>query len=117
MPPVCRLRASRFVLAIVVSAVLVVSAPFIGFIRSWIRTQFPGQFVRIIGGVIAVLTIGAIGSAVMRIREWRGLRYAAIVTAIICAVWYSIAEATGNPDVDVVQRFHFVEYGLITFLF
>ena len=117
MPPVCRLRASRFVLAIVVSAVLVVSAPFIGFIRSWIRTQFPGQFVRIIGGVIAVLTIGAIGSAVMRIRERRGLRYAAIVTAIICAAWYSIAEATGNPDVDVVQRFHFVEYGLITFLF
>jgi hypothetical protein len=117
MPSASRLRASRFVLAIVVSAVLVVSAPFIGYIRSWIRTQFPGQFVRIIGGVIALLAIVAIGSAVMRIRERRALRYAAIVTSIVCAVWYSIAEATGNPDVDVVQRFHFVEYGLITFLF
>lgn len=117
MPSASRLRASRFVLAIVVSAVLVVSAPFIGYIRSWIRTQFPGQFVRIIGGVIAVLAIVAIGSAVLRIRDRRARRYAAIVTAIICAVWYSIAEATGNPDVDVVQRFHFVSYGLITFLF
>ena len=117
MPSASRLRASRFVVAIVVSAVLVVSAPFIGYIRSWIRTQFPGQFVRIIGGLIAVLAIVAIGSAVMRIRERRARRYGAIVTAIICAVWYSIAEATGNPDVDIVQRFHFVEYGLITFLF
>jgi hypothetical protein len=117
MPSASRLRASRFVLAIVVSAVLVASAPFIGYIRSWIRTQFPGQFVRIIGGVIALLAIVAIGSAVMRIRERRGLRYPPIVTAILCAVWYSMAEATGNPDVDVVQRFHFVEYGLITFLF
>jgi VanZ family protein len=117
MLPPSRLRASRFVLAIVVSAGLVVSAPFIGYIRSWIRTQFPGQFVRIIGGVIAVLAVVAIGSAVMRIRERRPLRYAAIVTAILCAVWYSMAEATGNPDVDIVQRFHFVEYGLIAFLF
>ncbi len=117
MLPPSRLRASRFVLAIVVSAVLVVSAPFIGYIRSWIRTQFPGQFVRIIGAVIALLAIVAIGSAVPRIRERRGLRYGAIITAIVCAVLYSIAEATGNPDVDVVQRFHFVEYGLIAFLF
>jgi hypothetical protein len=117
MPPPSRLRASRFVLAVVVSAVLVVSAPFIGYIRSWIRTQFPGQFVRIIGGVIALLAIVAIGSAVLRIRERRALRYGAIIAAIVCAVLYSIAKATGNPDVDVVQRFHFVEYGLIAFLF
>jgi hypothetical protein len=32
-------------------------------------------------------------------------------------VWFSLQDATGNPDVDVVQRFHFVEYGVITFLF
>jgi hypothetical protein len=32
-------------------------------------------------------------------------------------VWYSAATATGIPEVDVVQRFHFIEYGLITFLF
>src|SRR6476620_7685609 len=107
----------RTAIAIAASAALVLSAPFIGYIRSWIRTQFPGQFVRIIGGVIALLALVAIGSAVMRIRERRPLRYAAIVTAILCAVWYSVAEATGNPDVDVVQRFHFVEYGLIAFLF
>ena len=37
--------------------------------------------------------------------------------ALAFAGWYSLAEATGNPDVDVVQRFHFIEYGVITFLF
>ena len=117
MPRPSPLSPLRFVFAIAVAAGLVISAPFIGFIRSWIRTQFPGQFVRIVGGIIAVLAIAAIGSAALRIRERRALRYGAIVAAIGFAVWYSVAEATGNPDVDVVQRFHFVEYGLITYLF
>ena len=117
MRPTPHLRASRFLLAIAVSAVLVVSAPFIGYIRSWIRTTFPGHFGRIIGGMIAALAVVAIVSAVVRIRERRALRYSALVAALAGAVWYSLAEASGVPDVDVVQRFHFVEYGLITFLF
>ena len=112
-----RLRPARFIAAILVAMTLVLSAPFIGFIRSWIRTTFPGQFVRIVGGAIAALAAVAILGAIVRIRENRLLRYAAIVTALGCAVWFSILEATGNPDVDVVQRFHFVEYGIITYLF
>lgn len=117
MRPTLHLRASRFLLAIAVSAVLVVSAPFIGYIRSWIRTTFPGHFGQIIGGMIAALALLAIVSAVLRIRERRALRYGALAAACAGAVWYSLAEASGIPDVDVVQRFHFVEYGLITFLF
>jgi len=111
------LRPGRFVLAIAVSTALVLSAPFIGFVRAWIRTTFPGQFVRIVGAAIAVLAVVAVGSAALRIRTHRLLRYGAIVTALIIAIWYSLGEATGNPDVDVVQRFHFIEYGVITFLF
>ena len=111
------LRPGRFALAVIVSATLVLSAPFIGFVRAWIRTTFPGQFVRIIGSAIGVLAVVAVVSAALRIRTHRLLRYGAIAAALIVAVWYSLAEATGNPDVDVVQRFHFVEYGLITFLF
>src|SRR5690242_19364176 len=112
-----RLRSAPFVLAIAVSIALVLSAPFIGFVRSWIRTTFPGQFVRIVGGAIAVLAAAAIVAAVGRIREYRLPRYLALASAIGCAIWYSVADATGNADVDVVQRFHFVEYGVITFLF
>ena len=114
-PP--RLQPSRFATAIALSAALVASAPFIGFIRSWIRTQFPGQFVRIVGAIVAVLALAAIAAAALRIRERRARRYGAIAVAVAGAVWYSIAEATGNPDVDVVKRFHFVEYGMIAYLF
>lgn len=112
-----RLRAFPFVLAVLVSVALVLSAPFIGYVRSWIRTQFPGQFVRIVGGAIAILGFAAIAVAVARIRDRRALRYTALAAALVGAVWYSIAEATGVPEVDVVQRFHFIEYGVITFLF
>jgi hypothetical protein len=112
-----RPRAARFILAIIVSTALVLSAPFIGFVRSWLRATFPGQFVRIIGAVIAVLGAGAIVAAILRIRQHRLLRYGALICALGFAVWFSVLEATGNPDVDVVQRFHFVEYGVITFLF
>lgn len=111
------MRAWPFVLAIAVAAALVLGAPFIGYLRSWIRAEFPGQFVRIVGGIVAILTVAAIGLAALRIRERRAIRYAAIAGALAAAVWYSLAEATGKPDVDVVQRFHFVEYGLITYLF
>jgi hypothetical protein len=84
-PP--RLQPSRFALAIALSAALVVSAPFIGFIRSWIRTQFPGQFVRIVGAIVAVLTVAAIAAAAVRIRERRARRYGAIAAAVAGAVW------------------------------
>src|SRR3954463_988559 len=112
-----RLRAAPFVLAAVVSIGLVLSAPFIGFVRSWIRTTFPGQFVRIVGGAIAALGLAALAAAIFRIRAHRASRYAALAVALGCAVGFSLHDATGKPDVDVVQRFHFLEYGLITFLF
>jgi hypothetical protein len=117
MGPTPRLRASPFVVAAVVSLALVLSAPFIGFVRSWIRASFPGQFARIIGGLLVAMAVVALGAAVVRIRDRRALRYSAILASLAVAGWYSFASATGIPDVDVVQRFHFVEYGLITFLF
>ena len=110
------LRASRFVLAIVVAVALVLSAPFIGYVRSWIRTQFPGQFAPIVGGLVAMMGIAAIGAALVRIRAHRAIRYAAIAAALGSAVWYSLTQTTGNPEADVVTRFHFIEYGLIAFL-
>jgi hypothetical protein len=112
-----RLRPGRFILASAVSAALVLSAPFIGFVRSWIRTTFPGHYVPIIGGAIALIAVSAVIAALWRIRTHRILRYSAIAASLVFATWYSLADATGNPDADVVQRFHFVEYGIIAFLF
>ena len=108
MRPLPRLRILPFVLAVLVSIALVLSAPFIGYVRSWIRTQFPGQFVRIIGGAIAVMGVAFVGAALSRIRSPRAPRYGALAVAMTCAVWYSLATATGLPEVDVVTRFHFI---------
>lgn len=76
-----RLRAGPFAMAIVVSAALVLSAPFVGRIRGQIRAAFPGQFVTIVGGAIAIAVAAALLFALARIRDRRGLRYALIAVA------------------------------------
>ena len=107
----------RFLLASIVSAALVLSAPFIGLARSTLRSAFPGQFVVIVGGAIALAIGVALVAVFLRIRERRASRYAAVIAALAIGVLYSVATRTGNPEVDAVQQFHFVEYGLVTFLF
>lgn len=107
----------RLLVAIIVAAALVLSAPFVGQVRSYIRTAFPGQFVLIIGGVIAGGVAAALLAALIRIRDRRAWRYAAIASALAIAVLYSWATANPNPESRAVERFHFLQYGLITFLF
>lgn len=109
-------RAS-LLLAIVVSAAVVVSAPFVGQIRAALRAAFPGRFVAIVGGAV-VLTIGvAVVAALTRIRDRRAVRYGAIAAAILVGTAYITWFSTGTPEVDAVERVHFVEYGLVTLLF
>ena len=116
-PPAPRVRPARFVLAAAVSAALVLAAPFIGEIRRAILQRFPGQFGRIIGGIVLACVAGALLSALVRIRDRRGWRYGALLAAVTIAGVYTYATRTGDSQVDAVERFHFVEYGLITLLF
>lgn len=112
-----RLPAARFAVACTFAAALVFSAPFVGQIRSAIRAAFPGQFVTIVAGVVGVAIALAILVALIRIRDRRPARYGAIAAALSIGVAYALVTRTGRPEVDVVERFHFVEYGLVTFLF
>jgi hypothetical protein len=112
-----RVRAVPFVVATVVSAALVLSAPFVGRIRGQIRAAFPGQFVTIVGGTIAIAVGAALLLALARIRDRRALRYTLIVCALVLGAAYAYAIRTGNPEVDAVELFHFVSYGLVTLLF
>jgi hypothetical protein len=110
-------RVLPFVLATLVAAALILAAPFIGEIRRAILTRFPGQFVHIITGVV-VLAIGtALLVALARIREQRGWRFSAVAVSVAIGVAYSVLFRSGDPQVDAVERFHFVEYGLVTLLF
>ena len=107
----------RFLLAVAVSLAVILSAPFIRDLRDFIRTTFPGRFVTVIAAVVALSIAGAIVTALLRIRDRRAMRYGAIASALVLGTSYSLWNAQGVPEVDAVERFHFVEYGLITFLF
>jgi VanZ family protein len=109
--------AASFLSAVVVATAIVLSAPFMGQARAWLRTTFPREFVAIVqGSVVAVIAVCVV-IAVARIRDRRRLRYGAIAAALLLGLAYNAALATGNPEIDAVERVHFVEYGVIALLF
>lgn len=107
----------RLTFATAASAALVLAAPYVGLVRSQIRTAFPGQFGAIINGVVLAALLAAIAWALTRIRSNRLARYGAIALGFAAGVAYSGATDSPDPAVRAVEHFHFVEYGLITFLY
>jgi VanZ like protein len=107
----------RLLLAIAVAAGVIFSAPFIRDIRVFIRTTFPGHYVTVVAGGIAIIIGVAVLVALIRIRNRRAFRYGMIAAALVLGAAYARWNAQGDPAVDAVERFHFVEYGLIALLF
>ncbi len=107
----------RFIVACVVAAIVILWAPYVSEVRRWIRAQFPGQFVLVVGSAIAVMIGTALLAALLRIRERRLLRYGAIAAAVVLGVAWSLRFSTGRPESDVVEHFHFVQFGIVTLLF
>ena len=108
---------ARFLVAVAASAALVLSAPFLGLIRSRLRTAFPDSFVWIVGGLVGAGVLLAVASAVARIRDRRLQRYAGILTALGIATGYACFNASTNRDSDIVELFHFLQYGAVALLF
>lgn len=104
-------------LAVAASVTVVVAAPFVGEIRGAVQRALPGQYVTIIGAAVAVAVAVAMFAAVARIRDRRSLRYGLLVAALAIGVAYARATASGVAEVDAVERFHFVEYGLLAILY
>jgi len=103
--------------AVIISAAVVLSAPFLGQFRAYLRSAFPGHFVTIVGASVALAMAGAFALALARIRHARAVRYGVIAGSVAAAVAYTILTRTGIPEVDVIERVHFIEYGAIAFLF
>ena len=102
--------------AAAVSIALILGAPFIGQLRTILRDAAGSQFAMVMSLVVGMSAGMAIVAALVRMRERRALRYAALAAALAIAVGYSLAARTGNAEVDAVERFHFIEYGVITVL-
>jgi len=118
------------ILPLVVSAFLLLGSPYVGQLLSWLRSSFPHQYRWIIGGVTAAVLIGTIGWTVWRIWQSRRegaadltirppawVRYLLVTTAVALGAGYDRAVSTGDTEVDLVEAFHFVEYGLVAYLF
>ncbi|HET9370892.1 MAG TPA: VanZ family protein [Vicinamibacterales bacterium] len=108
---------TRLAVASLAAATLVLGAPWLGEARAWLRATFPGHFVVLFNGAIVLIVATAAMAAIARVRERRGMRASLIGAAIAIAAAASWLTGTASASVNAVERFHFVAYGAITWLF
>jgi VanZ family protein len=117
-------------LALAASFFVVFGSPYVGEIRAALQSTFPEYYRTLIAGTVVVAVVGALVAAVQGIRRrqepstsiprthqrtW--VRYTLLALAVGVAVLYANAVSASEADVRVVEAFHFVEYGLVTFLY
>lgn len=108
----------QFLLACIASAAIVLVSPFMGQLQSFLRRSLSTRAYVLLFGVGVLAAVGAaILFAFLRIRERRRARFALLVMALIFGGGYMWLNATPFAEVNAVERVHFVEYGLIAFLF
>ena len=104
-------------LAFIASGAVIISAAYVPDLSGAIRTAFPGHYRLVVGGlVLAAIALATIAVAV-RIRTDRARRFGLLGIGVGGAAAYFASFRTGNVDVDVVEAFHFVEYGALAMLF
>ena len=107
-----------FVVATFVSAVIVLASPFMGLLQSFLRRSLSTRNYLLLFGAGVLAAVGvAILIALAGIRERRAQRFGLLASAVLFGGSYMWWTATPYPEVNAVERVHFVEYGLIAFLF
>jgi len=108
----------KYALAGAVSVAIVLVSPFMGQLQSFLRRSLTTrQYVLLFGAAFVVAVAAAIVIALRRIRTRRALRYGTLAAALAIGGGYMWAIRTPWPEVNAVERVHFVEYGLIALLF
>jgi hypothetical protein len=105
------------VAAIAVSITVIGAAPLVGQINVALRDLAREHYRTVLGAIVGGSVFVALAAASVYIRDRRRERYTWIAAAIALAVAYGYVSRTGVADTDAAERFHFVEYGLIAFLF
>jgi len=107
----------RSVAAWIVGAAIVLGSPLIGDLRQALLVAFPRQYITII--TAAVVTGGALLLAFCfrAIKTDRPRRLGTLGLAAALAIASFASLRSGNANVDAVEAFHFVEYGVLTLLF
>src|SRR5688572_19386511 len=106
------MHVRRFVIAVAVAAAVVLSAPYAQQVFTALGTAWPSQLRTIAVSATAIPAGAALLFALFRIRERRAPRYLALLLGAAIGAGYIYF--TG---LSYAESFHFVEYGLLAFLF
>ena len=103
--------------AVAASLAVILGAPYLGQVRGWVQDALPGHYRWIVAAIVVLGAGAAVVAAVAHIRDRKLGRYLLLAAALGIAVAYARGARTGNLDQDLVEQFHFVEYGAVTYLF
>ena len=107
----------RRVLAWLAALAVVLGSPVIGDLRLALLRTFPRDYVAIISAGVGLGALLVLGACLRAITTERLRRIGFLVAAVALAAASFAALRSGNPNVDAVEAFHFVEYGVLTLLF
>ena len=99
------------------AAAIVLGSPLIGDLRQALLQAFPRHYVAIISTAVVAGGVLLLALCLRTITTDRPRRVGIIGLAAVLAVASFAALRSGNPNVDAVEAFHFVEYGVLTLLF
>jgi VanZ family protein len=105
------------VLAWLAALAVVLGSPLVGDLRSALLRAFPQQYVAIISSGVVLGAALTVGICLRAIRTDRPRRIGFLVLAVAVASVSFAQLRSGNANVDAVEAFHFVEYGVLTLLF
>ena len=113
----------RFLPAALLLIGIVLSAPFVGLIRDFLFGRFHATAVRGVALALLTLAVAAFLYALARIRRRRLPRYAGLALAAALLVLQEsllgahMTDVSFAAQVNVAEKVHLVEYGLLAFLF
>lgn len=106
----------RFLPALALVALILATGPAIRVVQTFLFTHFPGSTQRVLVAAFAVIFVGLVVYALWRIRERRLLRWAGLATSAALVASMVVSFRRGIVEVDLVERIHILEYGLLAFL-
>jgi VanZ family protein len=107
----------RPVVACAAAAAVVLGAPVVGDLRNALLRATPRFYVEIISAGVALGALVVLAACLRAIRDDRPRRIGLLaLAAALAAVSFAFLRS-GNPNIDAVEAFHFVEYGALTLLF
>ncbi|MEM7349483.1 MAG: VanZ family protein [Acidobacteriota bacterium] len=109
----------RFAPAVLLTAVIVLAAPFMGVLRDVLFDRFQNTAVRSLGLALLALAAAVFLFAILRIRQNRLPRYGGLAAAATL-LWLQLKMSSGATgfaaQVSVAEKIHIVEYGLLVYL-